>query len=186
MNTVEPEKQSPPHERRAGCLVPNSEDVVHQRWLLDALGIPVCLLMMGKDGRIDCTGDATEFFRLGSCLHPTPDLPPLRVGETRTIGFPCLPPDHPWVSRIPPSIIERCGGLEKIREVLISQLPGRGPKESYVRTTDGVHIDCEAEDVRALVEQFVPDLGAQSLRIFPSGERPTVPWHRIETGRETL
>jgi len=74
-------------------------------------------------------------------------------------------------------MVRRCGGMEKIREVLISQLPGRGPKESYVRTVDGVEIRCEADDVRELAEVLEPNLGAQSLCIYPNG-RPTTLWHR--------
>ena len=56
------------------------------RYLLGPDGLPVCILMLSKDGRLNCHGDPNEFFRLGSCLHPVPQIRLPKVGECQVTG----------------------------------------------------------------------------------------------------
>ena len=62
------------------------DSIVANRYLLGPDGLPVCILMLGKDGRLNCHGDPNEFFRLGSCLHPVPQIRLPKVGECQVTG----------------------------------------------------------------------------------------------------
>lgn len=63
------------------------DNIVKRRILLSENGVPKGSLLLDADGNLHCEGDPEEFFRDGVQLHPAPDLPIPKEGESILISY---------------------------------------------------------------------------------------------------